>query len=536
MRKIFTFVAAAAVAASAVGQNVIVVMKDGTSHKFNADYLSEIRFTEAEENVVNFTELGIDVYSYGNATLTFKDATGENVAVCDIYGPTDASYLTAGTYNVEKTYKPFTVDPGYSELTIAGETLDLASGTLEISVEGQEYTCKMDLFADNGQELIGKWSGKLDVYSPWLAMEMTSASYNENEQLPGDFYVKFVGANGNWEMAIVFTANEEDTVLPTGHYTYSADAKLPFTFGSGSYLDMYRPYSSNRFLEGSTVDVEKDGDNYTITMALNLRDGRTADVSYKGQISGTPTFSTGAEEIVFDTLTYQVFGAGNFCPKLVGEQGTMELDMYGNSTSAYLMPGTYVVGATEGYSIDTGDWSIFTGTDGVKQYIDGGKCVVSLDGDVYTFEFDFVTKSGHALKGSWSGKLGGLYTPVIETSLLRAEYLSNPQEKGEFYVKLTGNIPSIEMAIDFFAATDAELLPAGTYTLSDDNTPGTFSAKSYMDTFGPYSNNHFLEGSTVTVSKEGNEYTLEMNLNLEDGRKAILTYKDEIFGTPSFKE
>lgn len=34
---------------SAAGQNVTVIMKDGTSHKFNADYLSELSFKDVQQ-------------------------------------------------------------------------------------------------------------------------------------------------------------------------------------------------------------------------------------------------------------------------------------------------------------------------------------------------------------------------------------------------------------------------------------------------------------------------------------------------------
>ena len=92
------------------------------------------------------------------------------------------------------------------------------------------------------------------------------------------------------------------------------------------------------------------------------------------------------------------------------------------------------------------------------------------------------------------------------------------------------------MAIDFMSKADATVLPAGTYTYSADGGEMTFSSKSYLDLYNPYpsSNNRFKTG-TITVTEEGGNYNIAMDLTLEDGRTANLTYSGTISGTPTFE-
>ena len=59
----------------------------------------------------------------------------------------------------------------------------------------------------------------------------------------------------------------------------------------------------------------------------------------------------------------------------------------------------------------------------------------------------------------------------------------NDYVKGEFYVKMNDADWNYEMVVDFFADADAAKLPAGTYTYSAENKPGTFGAKSCLNTY-----------------------------------------------------
>lgn len=524
----------AGIAASALGQNVIVVMNDGTSHKFNADYIKEIRFAEdQEENSILFTDIYLNNYGGGNFNMRLTDASGENSADLDMWCPYESTSLPVGVYEVNESGAVFTVDPSWSSLIIGGEAAELASGSVTVSLEGKTYTVTVDVQSTDGKSLNGVYSGTPSAFTPWLDLAMEKSWYVENEQAPGDFYVKFDGNGGNWDMAVLFTADTADTYLPEGTFTYS-ETRAPFTFGPASYLDMYRPYSTNRFLPGSEITVKKDGDNYVITMNMNLADGRTADITYNGQISGTPTFSQPeTETIVFDSMSYGYYGSGNFCPIFFYEDIALQFDMYGPD-SAYLLPGTYTVGATEGNYIDTSDWSSYSVGDQIT-LLSSGTVTISDNDGVYTFDIDIVLANGMPVKAWYEGKIGGVFSSVVFVDADYAAYNDNPRPAGEFYVKFNAMNPYAETAFDIFGDTEASTLPAGKYVYSTENTPGTFGQKSYVEFFGPYSNNRMKEGSEINVAVEGNVYTVEMTLLFEDGRTTYLKYNGEIEGAPVFE-
>ena len=88
--------------------------------------------------------------------------------------------------------------------------------------------------------------------------------------------MKFNDADWRYEMAVVFTGESTDTELQPGVYTYS-DIRRPGTISPASYVDMYRPNANLRLESGSSVTVEKEGENYTIKMDLIFNDGRTGD-------------------------------------------------------------------------------------------------------------------------------------------------------------------------------------------------------------------------------------------------------------------
>lgn len=91
------------------------------------------------------------------------------------------------------------------------------------------------------------------------------------------------------------------------------------------------------------------------------------------------------------------------------------------------------------------------------------------------------------------------------------------------------------MAMVFCADPDTRELPEGTYTLGDFASPGTLLSASYVNSYGPYFHCTLLEGSKVTVTRNGDTYDITMNLLLSDGRTADFTFSGEISGTPSFE-
>ena len=61
----------------AAAQSVTVVMENGLSYKFGADYVQSMTFEQVSQGSdLKVNSLGTDVYSGGNATLTFDLSDG----------------------------------------------------------------------------------------------------------------------------------------------------------------------------------------------------------------------------------------------------------------------------------------------------------------------------------------------------------------------------------------------------------------------------------------------------------------------------
>lgn len=525
-------------ATCAVGQNVTVVMKDGTSHKFNADYLSEIKFLDAGQETPSVEFKGIEIYSDypGNFTVSLTDEAGTTECVVDIYCPEDAKWLLPGNYPFDYSTDEFTFDgdPEYSYLTVDGETKAYIGGNVDIAVEGNVYEFTLDLQLEDSSSFRGHYKGEIPFGSQCYAAELSQSSYNENPQLPGTFYVKFNDTDWKYDIAMIFNAATDATTLPAGTYTLS-EVVAPGTISTQSYLDRYYPYNSYRLAAGSQVTVECTDGIYDIVMNLLLDDGHTAQMTYHGEITGTPTFEVPEPEMVeLTTIDVDVYSDGNVTLYFTDESGDIELDtdLYGAETDVWLKAGTYNYGTEGEYRLDPYYSGLKRG-DGEELAILDGNVVVANDGDNYEINVDLAISDGTRFKGRYAGPVPG-YSQHLQDTMVLASYNENEQEPGTFYVKFNDAAWRYDMALIMHADASAKTLPAGEYILGEGTAVGTLSTDSYVDMYYPTCSLKLEEGSKVTVTEEDGVYGVTMEFNLSDGRTASLTYNGEISGTPTF--
>lgn len=550
-------------AATLTAQNVTVYMKDGTTHKFNADRLSELKFRDVPQEQrmdVTFLQPEINVYSGGNANLAFKDEDGTVELTVDIYGPADASFLNVGTYTLSSENTPFTIDSNnrWTWLKINGEDKAIAAAEMYVNLGAATdaarfreqgvnpdhvYTIETVVTTEDNIKVSGKYVGELSSYTPWLTLALDKASYNENPQLPGTFYVKFSDPDYKCEMSLIFNADASATTLPAGTYTLS-DFHQDGTISSASYVDLYRPNANLKLIAGSKVVVTRDGDNYTMDMDLNFNDGRTGDFTFSGQIAGTPTFETiEPEGTHFTAVSENIFSGGNVELTFSTADGqSLKLDMYGSETAVCLEPGEYIIGAETGFYVEPGYSEYrFTPEGGDAEdtkELKSGKVTVTEAEGVYTILFDITFEDDSTLKGWFEGELTK-YGTLMRGTLTKAEYndaMARPA--GNMYIKFNDPDWIYTVGLNMFADPEATLLPAGTYTYGDRSTePGTFDWNSYVDVYtgGSSTNNRMAEGSTVTVEEAEGVYTITMDMKFTSGRRAVLTYSGTISGAPVFE-
>lgn len=273
-------------------QTMIVVEADGTQHRFNTDYVEEVRFEETTPvEEYTFTSVTADPYSNGNVVLNFATDDDAVKLKLDVYGPSTAKYLHAGTYTVGGSNE-FYIAPGetWTNATVGGDVKSLKSGTMTVERADADspYKITFDLVLGDDSALKGTYQGMIpgyDTIDEGNTFVANEAKYAEkNGMVDGEFYLKFNDTAWSFEMAIDFFTDATDGVLPVGTYTYSATNEAN-TFGSDSYIDIYSPYQTLKFADGSTITVTKDGETYTFDMQLKTQDGNDIKVTYTGTIN-----------------------------------------------------------------------------------------------------------------------------------------------------------------------------------------------------------------------------------------------------------
>ncbi|MDE6669725.1 MAG: hypothetical protein K2K26_08610, partial [Muribaculaceae bacterium] len=204
-----------------------------------------------------------------------------------------------------------------------------------------------------------------------------------------------------------------------------------------------------------------------------------------------------------------------------------KLFLCGPITAEYLEAGVYTASPTNSeWTFDTDpDWS-WVKLDGKQSAITAGEITVALDGNEYAISFALTLDGDTEFNAVYSGPLAG-YSPLLEIVLTGATVVEiNDPEPGEFYIRFNDTNWNVEMVTDFFDAADATSLATGVYEYSEDCTPGTYGPRSSISIYTPYSTNHYT--GPVTVEKNDGVYTITMDLTLESGRNAIVTYEGEI--------
>lgn len=270
------------------------------------------------------------------------------------------------------------------------------------------------------------------------------------------------------------------------------------------------------------------------SMTVVLTDGSTKKfgTDYVSQVT-LREGQTDVPTVEMTQIKVEPYSGGNVTLTLsnVDETTVYSLDLYGPETAVYLHAGTYQ-GSFTGteYYFDLKEDYTFVKINGQRMSVAAGTVTVSNVAKVYTVEAELTLSDGTITKGKYVGELAK-YSQYFTTAMNAAAYDDDAKRKGEFGVTFSDEDFTCEAYFDFYAAEDATTLPDGVYTYSEEHTPGTFSEKSYFETYAPYIHSALLEGSTITV--EGGKITFD--LLIADGRKGEFEFNGTITGTPTFK-
>lgn len=271
--------AAATLGASA--QTIIITDKDGVAHRFNADYVKEITFEPAQlqDDAVNLNISTVEVnpYNLTNIELTLKAENGDMLDL-DLTQPS-TMWLSAGNYVVSGS-DSHTIDPDWSSAVIGGEKKDVKSGTLDVKLNGEEYTFTADFVVGDDVNVKGTFSGRLPKFGPTANYDLTGVAYvGVNDPASNGFYYRFNDQDWKIEMRIDLFSDGDTPKVGTYTFSESTDNGC-----AGSYVSLYAPYNDTTSFKEGTVIVEEDGGNTVIKINGILANGLTMTASYSGTL------------------------------------------------------------------------------------------------------------------------------------------------------------------------------------------------------------------------------------------------------------
>lgn len=212
---------------------------------------------------------------------------------------------------------------------------------------------------------------------------------------------------------------------------------------------------------------------------------------------------------------------------LSGEGVSLTLYVCGPTDAVYLNSGVYVLSAANTpMTFDSDPRYSWVTVDGAKKGIQSGTMTVSNTGNDYTITLDFILADATSFKAVFTGELPG-YGPIYNVPATGCQVINkNGQVPGEFLLRFNDANWKYELTIDFFCESGATVLAPGVYTWSETPEAGNFGPYSQMDTYSP--NTSSKVRGTITVSLEGENYLIDMNLENASGRKLEIGYAGPI--------
>ncbi len=418
--------------------------------------------------------------------------------------------LPSGVYtsSEEKEEWALVTEHSAAFLCINGEiAMSPMDGTVTVKNEKGDYIIDIDtdlpmLSTDTMVHLTARFTGDLgliDITSP-LAPEIKEDVNLEFDGVYGRYYGNF-------------------------YYPHSDDINLTFTLGDVTVDE----YGIARLTDGYSLCL------YSVYMP-KLDNYNTQDI----------TIAEGTYSVDTDR-TWLMYSESSM-PFLI-EKGQYEKNPFGED---YFPVGSYL----EYIDKETGETKL--------GLLNSGTMTVVRNGDNYEFTFDFIAENGVKIKGTYTGKFTSMINandndlqPIMQArpwTTLTGDIQIDFVEGTEFCIYLSGNYldPAYDQVIFTLAhpedpgavimsqivtergAANTEI-PTGTYTVSWDIKPftifpGWYSMNQdplytwYGDTREESINLVAIDAGTIEITKNGSDYTLNINFTDQKGYKITGTW------------
>ncbi len=428
---------------------------------------------------------------------------GDFQMALDLYNVADDDAVNAalpvGTYEIETNLSAFTWNPQYSALYIrtaeGGDgvtTSPMVAGSVTVTRAGMNYTITADMTLYSGEQLKVRYVGAIPFvqggtsasdrfqtpqnitfdylqgrfYANWfyphaddMNVEMFSGTFDDNNNLVDGYYMT---------LPVYMTkAENPETAQPRfveGTYRIvttpgaSVD-NIPYTITYGQYVEVfgqmvevgaYLTHVDSKtgkrtlgLITDGTVEVKRNGDNYTIAIDVTTEEGVLIKGSYEGAMASRNFCdNTSMPARPWSTLTadyslvlpattiagafymgeYLVPGQESWIVNVMNDGGDMiTAEIMVPAGNGLTMPvGTFDVSsslgantAIPGFQTYGGNivytWYGDLGSNDSEGYttrlapISGGTMKISKVGDQHKFEFALIDDAGHNITGEWTG-------------------------------------------------------------------------------------------------------------------------------------
>lgn len=217
---------------------------------------------------------------------------------------------------------------------------------------------------------------------------------------------------------------------------------------------------------------------------------------------------------------------------------TLALDIYGEDYK-YTKSGTYVVGAEDGYCIDTNiDYTYFMkGEEKIGIQSGAMKLNANTETQKYEISMEFILEDGSKVNATYEGEISGKGFAIFDELQIQVNSIeelirtlpTNGAVDGQCYLKVAFNNWDIEMRLDLRAAAGEKVLPAGTYNVGNDGAVGTLDSKfSNISVYSYGFTSRKFKSGKVEVTKSGEVYTFKIDLTDTEGQRYVCTFTSKV--------
>ena len=489
-------------------------------------------------------------YGSSNYSVVITDSVTKETLAMDMYCE-GYKYLPSGTYTVteSKTDGKCIVNSNtaytYYKKDADSEAVKIKSGTVTVTsdLETKKYTIYADLILDDTEStnVKMKYVGEIKGISIYDELNITLNAckrIDNNNPVPGEFYLKMNDSNWTTEMALSFVCEESALELTPGTYTVDSTDAAGTIRSTVSYIDYYPTSGLGGHLKSGQATVSKEDDVYAIHFDVTTENGQRFVGDYYDKVDNMAK----PVEKAFNTATGQGYGSSNYSVTLSNSetQETLAMDMYCEGYK-YLPSGTYTVAESKtGGKCVVNSSIAYTyykkNADATPVKVVSGTVDVTADLETkkYTIVANLVVDDSETpnIKATYEGEISGIsiYDEISLTlsACKRIDNNNNPVP-GEFYLKMNDANWTTEMAMSFVCdATETELAP-GTYTVASTDEAGTIrSSVSYLDYYPTSGLGGHYKSGQATVSKDGNTYTIKFDITTENDQRFVGEYTGEI--------